>query len=332
MRVLVAIGRIDPEVAAVVPRPKRSSPKAAPVYFGSSVLANIAPACRAKGWQADTLYVGRGGEQRIERPDVIVNLMSDALVCARSLDWLGSFARQQGVFIVNDIASSLKTSRLSLAETLKGIQGVVVPLTTRYRGTRAGLDEHIASAGHEWPVLLRPPGSHGSAGLIKRDGARPQPSESKATVDVLVTDFVDFSSADGLFRKYRYVYADRTIFKRHLIAARQWNITGEARADMVGRDDLIAAEREFLAQTDHPWDGRVREMFAASGLDLGVLDFAMAENGDIVVFEMNGTFQITDSIPPEKQERWGYLEANNGAINAAILRSIERKARAFRTR
>ena len=67
-------------------------------------------------------------------------------------------------------------------------------------------------------------------------------------------------------------------------------------------------------------------MFRVVGLDFGVIDFALSDVGEITVFELNGTFQISGSIPSDRRERWGYLEANNDSILNALVGLIARRA------
>jgi hypothetical protein len=184
------------------------------------------------------------------------------------------------------------------------------------------LPRHIEKAGHRWPVLLRPPGAHGSEGLTFHADPRLMLAEPDRQVDRLVSDFIDVRGADGLYRKCRVIWAGGRLFHRHLIAARHWNVTGAARLAMVGRDDLIAAEKSFIAGADRDLDGRVAALFHAVGLDLAAIDFAPLASGELVVFELNGVFQISGSIPADKLEAWGYLEAGNAAIEAAMLEAI----------
>jgi hypothetical protein len=172
-------------------------------------------------------------------------------------------------------------------------------------------------------------GTHGSRGLTKVDGAsglRDIATIPSIPSDVLIGDFVDFRSGDGLYRKYRMIWIDGAIFRRHVIAGLEWNVTGKSRAAMVERPRTIAVEKEFLASSGDTLDERVAQLFRIVGLDFGVIDFAVSDSGEITVFELNGTFQISGSIPPEYRADWDYLEANNAPIVNALIASIVRRA------
>jgi hypothetical protein len=60
-------------------------------------------------------------------------------------------------------------------------------------------------------------------------------------------------------------------------------------------------------------------------LNLGLIDFSVSDEKVLSVFELNGSFQISSSIPEEKMDVWGYLEENNSEIMDAILAGIERR-------
>jgi hypothetical protein len=224
--------------------------------------------------------------------------------------------------MINSVESVRRSGRTALPAVIRNSEAkrVHVPLTTRYSGTSAGLEGHCQAAGHRFPMLLRPVGMHSSKGLIKIDSA----SQLRALAvpsDLLVTDFVDFRSGDGLYRKYRMIWANATIYRRHVIAGVGWNVTGNARTVMVERPETIAAEKTFLVSAD-ALDDRIAELFRIVGLDFGVIDFAVTDAGEIIVFELNGTFQVSRSIPPQYVQDWGYLEANNAMILDALVASI----------
>jgi hypothetical protein len=325
MRIMLAKGRIDREAEATFAEGLTRKP---PYYFFSWISQDLEPACRNKGWEVDTLSVGKPTPQRLRVPDVLVNLITEPLVCRRALDRLENIVRQQAVPIVNDVEAVRRSARTALPDVIRtgNADRVRVPLTTQFAGTRDGLLSHIESAGHRWPVLLRPVGTHGSRGLTKVEGASHLREVGIIPSDILVSDFVDFRSGDGLFRKYRMIWIDGTIFRRHVIAGLDWNVTGMSRRVMVERPETIGVEKEFLASSGDSLDKRVAELFRIVGLDFGVIDFAVSDTGEITVFELNGTFQISGSIPKQYRADWAYLEGNNTAILDALIASIARRA------
>jgi len=71
---------------------------------------------------------------------------------------------------------------------------------------------------------------------------------------------------------------------------------------MVHRPDLVKAERDFMNADSAPLDQRIAQLFRVVGLDFGVIDFALSDKGEIIVFELNSTFQISGSIPPKYRD------------------------------
>jgi hypothetical protein len=321
---MLAKGRIDREAESTFARSLSGRP---PYYFFSWISHDLEPACRDKGWDVDILSVGKPTPQRLRVPDVLVNLITEPLVCRRALDRLESIIQMHGVPIVNQVEAVRRSARTALPGVVRNgkAAGVHVPLTTRFTGTPGTLASHIEASGHRWPVLLRPSGTHSSKGLTKVDSASRLGEVGAIPSDLLISDFADFHSGDGLYRKYRMIWVDGTIFRRHVIAGLDWNVTGDSRLHMLARPETIDAEKAFMASAADPLDARVAELFRIVGLDFGVIDFAVSDSDEITVFELNGTFQISGSIREKHRARWGYLEANNTAIVDALIGCIARR-------
>jgi len=328
MRIGLAIGRPDPLFDPTAGR-DLDNPNRETAFWTSALLADLQRASAGRGWQSEVLYIGEGLSQRAARPDVVFNMISEPLICQGALALLDQLDRRFDFKILNGAEATRRTSRINLPALAPTLEKTLIPLTTWHRGPASQLPAHIGAAGHRWPVLLRPPGSHGSAGLMKVESpASGLLRVADAPGGHLVTDFHDFKSADGLYRKHRLVRVGDRLFRRHLIITDDWNVTGARRAYMVDKPHLIGEEKAFLAGTDEDLEHRIAALFAAAGLDFGLIDFALTGDGTIVVFELNGCFQITGSIPADKIARWGHLEATNAPILDAMLDLAARSAKA----
>jgi hypothetical protein len=329
MRVMLAKGRVDQESEAILGRemPDLQGRKP-PYYFFSWIVLDLERGCRKRGWEVDTLFVGSSQPKRHSKPDVLVNLISEPLACRRALTRLQMLIQKHQLRVINPVVAVRRSSRVALPKVLANIPRVYVPHTTRFDGDVRDLKAHVESNGHRFPVLVRPAGTHGSAGLLKFDNLDAITGVECPTSGLLVSDFVDFRSGDGLYRKYRSICVGNQVFRRHLIAGQDWNVTGSARKGMVDRPDLLNAEKEFMNAAPGLLDRRIAQLFKVVGLDYGVIDFTLSDTGEIIVFELNSTFQISGSIPREYRDRWGYLEGNNGAIVEALLAMIVRRANA----
>ena len=84
---------------------------------------------------------------------------------------------------------------------------------------RYGPREALKRCGVAPPLLTRPIGSHGGAGLELIDDLDDAERLARALApgrDCYVTAYRDFRSADGLYRKYRMFFVDRRPYPYHL--------------------------------------------------------------------------------------------------------------------
>jgi len=273
------------------------------------------------------------GERLIEQTavEVLVNGICEPLVQRGALALVARLEQETGLPTLNPARVIETTSRPALSARVGQTGGVRAPHCTLYEAGTESLVEHIRTAGHRYPVLLRPAGSHGSAGLVRASDDADAAAAAAAVGTCTVTDFVDFRSDDGLWRKHRMVYAGGRLFRRHRLVDQQWNVVGDSRFFMYERG-LFEEERAWLAEPvapeSDPIDARVLEQFQAMGLDFGVIDYAVLPDGELVIFEMNACVQVTGSIPEEYRPYVGYVEDNNDDILEAVLEHVRARAAA----
>jgi len=262
---------------------------------------------------------------------VLVNLICEPEVQGDALQQVARFELATGIPKVNSSWAVGATTRPLIARRLAHQSGVRVPRCTLYRSGALTLAEHIEAHRHTYPVLLRPPGLHGSEGLVRV--AEPDELETKGRLDsCTITDFVDFRSEDGLWRKYRMVYAGDRLFRRHVLTDTGWNLTRDARRFMRGRPELMAEEREWLEQPvtleRGSIEARAMHQFRALQLDFGVIDCALPPDGDLVVFEINACVQLTNVVDEEAAADPRHHEANTDEILDTLLQAIHARAAA----
>jgi len=151
------------------------------------------------------------------------------------------------------------------------------------------------TAGLDLPVLVREPGSHGGTKLLRLaadDGLQVLDQFAFDGREFYVTEFVDFRSPDGVYRKYRVVVIDGVPYARHLVAAMTWKIHAAARPELMDQPVYEREEEEFLRDFragDNPGFGAIASTL---GLDFFGVDFAVDPTGDILVFEANACFRV----------------------------------------
>ena len=121
--------------------------------------------------------------------------------------------------------------------------------------------------------------------------------------------YLDARDHRGLARKYRAMMVGGALYPLHLALSRDWKVHYFT-ADMADRPDHRAEEAAFLA--DMPAVLGPRAMAAldaidrALGLDYGGVDFALAPDGSLLVFEANATMVVA---PPGPEAMWDYRRA-----------------------
>ena len=203
-----------------------------------------------------------------------------------------------------------------------------VPHCTYFQAGELTLSEHVEAQGHRYPVLLRPPGGHGSTGMVRIDDADALAGVAAAVRSCTVTDFVDFRSADGLWRKYRLVYAGDRLFRRHVLIDSDWNLVGAARRFMRDRPALLEEEDAWLqARTTLEGDSieaRVLRQFRHLRLDFGAIDCALLPGGELVVFEINACLQITNVASQAISDRRPYEATNDDILGSLVDQACSR--------
>ena len=302
-------------------------PKGALDFTGNVQAAGeIQDAIRKRGWRHSVIILGtKRPPRKLGKPDLVVNCICDPTLHQRSLDTVAEIVSQHKFPVFNHPWAVLKTSRTASSYVLGRQGGVNMPLTSQYDAESGPLAEHLGRLGHTLPVLGRPLGAHGGHDLIRIDSADTIPPPLDGLRSFFVTDFVDYASADGLYRKYRVIYVGDRLFRRHLVISDSWKVAGESREVMYERPGLIDEEKAFIAGRDGGFEDRIIHQFRALGLDFGVVDFNIAGDGGITIFEINPCFQITASIPPEHREIFGYLEETNETIVDGVLDAMEER-------
>ena len=257
---------------------------------------------------------------------VLVNLICEPHSQRLALQQVARFELETQLPLVNPSWAVTATTRPLIARRLAHQAGVRAPHCTLYETGTVTLAEHIEAYGHRYPVLLRPPGEHGSVGLVRVDDPDEIASRAATLGSCTVTDFVDFRSADGLWRKYRMVYAGDRLFRRHVLTGRAWNLTRAARGFMRDRPELVAEEQRWINRPvtleSDSVEARVMHQFRALQLDFGAIDFALPPDGDVVVFEVNACLQLTNREDAQAAGDRRYFEANNDEILGALLQEI----------
>jgi hypothetical protein len=254
---------------------------------------------------------------------IVLNAIGDADVAVASRWAVDAFLDGCDKPVLNRPARVEATFRHRIGETLAGIENLVTPRTVRLSGmdiAAGGLAKAVARAGLGPPVIVRPTGSHGGAGLSLADNPEALGQiKLDARHGAYVTAFHDYRSADGFYRKYRMIFVDRTPYAYHLAIGRHWMVHHQS-TDMADDPARIAEELAFLRDPETAIGARAMGVIRAVGrrldLDYGGVDFGLTRDGQVLLFEANATM-LTHLEPAD-----GPFAAKNAYI-APILRAFQ---------
>jgi hypothetical protein len=263
--------------------------------------------------------------ERLPPYDICFNGVGDADLSADFLDDVRDLSAALTCPVLNPIDRVARTRRDRAPDLLAGIPSLLVPSVRRVSGE--DLKRLAAAPGAlSFPLLLRPAGDHGGDGLVRVADAGALAREAADAIHpaYYLTDFVDYASADGWYRKYRLVYVDRTVFPYHLAISRDWKLHYWRSAEEMSRSDWMRSEEEaFLADWRKVF-GAAADAVEAIGrrmdLDYAGLDCGIMPDGRLVLFEANAQMlvHLTDPVElfPYKHR---YLPPLFQAVDAMVL-------------
>jgi tetratricopeptide (TPR) repeat protein len=253
-------------------------------------------------YDADTLAVFASRDYDVEAlkqgVHVVVNLISDADQAGGLLPLVADLAGRFGKPVVNHPDKILRTTRDEVAVLLEGIPGCRIPKVLRQRaGSDLAVATLQATLASPATILVRPAGTHGGddfekvedtaelAGLLAR----------RCDNDRYFIEYLDYRSADGYFRKYRFIFVDGQILPYHLAIADGWKVHHDS-TDMA---DYAWMQREEEAFLENPaavfspshYDA-LREIQQRVGLDYFGIDCGLDRSGNLVVFEVNASMLV----------------------------------------
>ena len=264
---------------------------------------------------------------------LIFNAIGDADLCQPALESAVRIIARTTAPVINDPDAVMKTGRIDNADRLGAVPHVVTPRTLAMARDRlAGPDgaAMIAEHGLTFPLLLRSPGYHTGRNFIFVEAASELSSAAAGLPgdELLVIEYLDARGSDGSARKYRVMMIAGEIYPLHLAISRNWKVHYFT-SDMADKPDHRAEEAVFLADMRAALGDKamaaLRGICEALGLDYAGVDFGVASNGDLLLFEANATMVIAPLGP---EEHWDYRRVAVGRILDAVRDMIMRKSTA----
>ena len=257
--------------------------------------------------------------------ECVLNLVSDCDHSPKTLEALQLLLRGYAGRVINRPEAVLRTTREEVAQALGDISGLLVPKVLRFRGGDADAAlAAVTDAGLSLPLIIRRPATHRGRTMVLVEDDDQFRSAIAAEVDYLAIEFVDYRSADGLYRKHRiWSFGGRQVF-RHLAITDQWMVHVTPGNDFVlDRPELIAEEVRLMERLDGAFPDRVHAIVAEIGGRLGLdcfgVDFGFHPDGRMVLFEANAAMSFFPLVKHPRFEYRGQLFAPAQAAFMAMV-------------
>ena len=240
--------------------------------------------------------------QKLPAHALIFNAIGDADLCGEALAQAEEIMKRSTAPVINPPARVAPTGRAANAARLAALPDVTAP------AIRVLPKSALAAAELRFPLLLRVPGFHTGRHFVRVE----RREDLAAAIDqlpgdeVLAIDYLDARGADGMARKYRVMIIDGALYPLHLAVSADWKVHYFT-ADMAANASYREEERRFLANMSGVLGARAVVALGAIGKNLGLdyagVDFAVAADGSLLLFEANATMVIN---PPDSDPMWDY--------------------------
>jgi tetratricopeptide (TPR) repeat protein len=232
--------------------------------------------------------------------DVVVNLISDVDQAGAMLPLAAYLVERLGKPTINDPRKIQRTTRDMVAELLTGIQGCRIPRIFRHQsGSELSIESLRAALPQAASILARPVGTHGGDDFDKIDGTDELRAylAKPAETDRYFIEYADYRSADGLFRKYRFIFVDDQVLPYHLAICDDWKVH-HVNTDMANQVWMQQEEAAFLNDPTLVFNAghyqALRVIQERIGLEYFGIDCSVDTNGELLVFEVNASMLVHD--------------------------------------
>lgn len=184
-----------------------------------------------------------------------------------------------GVPVINPVrhlSNAIKSRALATLRHAGFTAARALPLTPA-----STFDEIAATVGRPF-IVRNDHGSHGYVHLVHTPADFQQVDWSQLPHPVAL-EYLDIRSADGLYRKYRYLVTGDSGINRHLVIAQSWCVHAE---DRVRNQRHVKEELAFLNEPNPHRPALVRAARALK-LDFVAFDYSITSSGRLVIWEPN---------------------------------------------
>jgi len=252
-----------------------------------------------KNIQLDLLYVSTSTDffKDIPEHDVAILALGESSKNKSLLELIQVQRKNWPRPFLNHSQGVMNCARDTLYSLFKNETTFVVPSTRKIKADQV-LSEAI-------PCLIRPIDTHAGENFEKIDNAQALVDylNKNNTADAFyISEFIDCSQSDGLYRKFRIALIDKKPYICHLAISEHWVVHYIA-AHMELSPAKRAEEEKFMTEFNSvflPKYGAALKVIAEKiDLDYVVLDGGISMDGKFVLFEADNGAWIHDTDPVE---------------------------------
>lgn len=274
-----------------------------------------------------TLYLG--GEKQFKAlnlkkiPNIIINMICDPEIQENSLNIFESI--KFNTPILNKPENIRKTARDVLSLNLVSNEYFYIPKTFKIKPNN---EKDVLGKAKELfgnkSFLFRPVLSHSGKALIKVDDFS-KADFTKYLLDgeneYFITEFVNFVSNDGFYKKARFFVLDGKIYPRHLIVSKSWKIHSGNRVEFENETKYKKEESDFLSSPPKIFLDFCKYVYEFLNLDFFGIDCAILPDGKVVLFEANVCMR------PFANHNEKYLQDINEDLKQKFIELLYKKAK-----
>ena len=303
------------------------------ICIAGDISANTPLDCLLDGEDIELLYYFASPQAPLPAPcpdhDAVLLACGFSDEIAPLLHTLSERLAQWPVPVLNRPAQLAHTERANASALLADIPGLLMPTTRAVQramliGVASGQSNLTELADDlSFPIIIRPLDSHAGRGLAQIQSAAELAGylDAHAEDHFFVAPFVDYRSADGLFRKFRIALVAGQPFAVHLAIRDHWMIhylNAGMYEDAAKREEesaFMAHFAEFAARHRAALSAIAERM----GLEYVCFDGAELRDGRLLIFEIDHVMVVhaMDPLP-----LFPYKPAAIGAIVQAWQRLL----------
>ena len=257
-------------------------------------------------------YFRKHARWNLRQYALVINNVTDPDRNPKCLAVLDKLEREYGASFLNSPRYIAQIGRDRVAAIAKGIPGIEAPTTLRLiKEDKVAIVRAAEAAGFRWPGILRPAGEHGGTSVQIMRNAEETAAMRNPREQHYLTEFANFRSPDGLYRKVRFFVIGGEVLPRSMVIGKKWNLHRRDRGDILPGVDPAAEEKrlydDFAEGRFRRIEEALRELASKLKLDYLGVDCALLSYEQILLFEANPTMafagRIEDPKRPHKSTR-----------------------------